>query len=184
MHLTFRKLSLFFKIPTLASLMQISWPLFAFCITPFLTWSTTSSSLLTSTWKSQALHRTNSNAVFSLLTPTGANKTTPLHVGTSYTHHIGFHSKRNVSATHQIVWSLNLPIARELCLIRISINRGTTPLYNSPLLDIYCKGRPSTFSWAYSWHQLQTFGVLWMLGTHSGLCRGQMSQIWHQSSKG
>ena len=31
-----------------------------------------------------------------------ANKTTPLHVGTSYTHDIGFYSKGNVSATHQI----------------------------------------------------------------------------------
>ena len=42
-----------------------------------------------------------------------ANKTTPLHVGTSYIHDIRFYSKGNVSATHQIVWagSLNLQIA-------------------------------------------------------------------------
>ena len=40
-----------------------------------------------------------------LLTATGANKTTPLHVGTSYTHDFGFYSKRNVSATHPIAWA-------------------------------------------------------------------------------
>ena len=40
----------------------------------------------------------------SFLTATGTNKTTPLHVGTSYTHDIRFNSKTNVSTTHQIVW--------------------------------------------------------------------------------
>ena len=39
---------------------------------------------------------------------TGANKTTPLHVGTSYTHDFGFYSKENVSVTHQIAWAGSL----------------------------------------------------------------------------
>ena len=48
-----------------------------------------------------------------LLTGTGENKMTPLHVGTSYTNDFGFCSKGNASGTHQIAWAglLNPQIA-------------------------------------------------------------------------
>ena len=38
----------------------------------------------------------------SFVTATGVIKMTPLHVGTSYAYVIEFHSKVNVSVTHQI----------------------------------------------------------------------------------
>ena len=44
-------------------------------------------------------------SVLPLLTGTGANKMTPLHVGTSYTHDFRFHSKGNASGTHQSTWT-------------------------------------------------------------------------------
>ena len=43
-----------------------------------------------------------------LLTGTGANKMTPLHVGTSYIHDFRFHSKGNASGTHQSTWAGSL----------------------------------------------------------------------------
>ena len=43
-----------------------------------------------------------------LLSGTGANKMTPLHVGSSYTHDFGFYSKGNASATHQSAWAGSL----------------------------------------------------------------------------
>ena len=91
----------------LATLLHIIWPPFTFSTTNlalFLTWSTTSSNYQFAYQNpkvAQVLRRT--NTVFSLLTATGANKTTLLHVGTSCTCDIGFYSKGNVSATHQIV---------------------------------------------------------------------------------
>ena len=92
--------------------------------------------------KPQELCRIDSNAVLSLLlTATGANKTTPLHVGTSYTHDFGFYSKGNVSATDQIVWaeSLNPQISwavRGLHPLSSPINRGTPPL-NFPMYSLF-----------------------------------------------
>ena len=55
-------------------------------------------------WDLKVPKRLNQMQCSLLLTATGANKTTPLHVGTSYTHAFGFYSKANVSATHQIAW--------------------------------------------------------------------------------
>ena len=40
-----------------------------------------------------------------LLTLTGANKMTPLHVGTNYTHDFRFYSKENASRTPQGAWA-------------------------------------------------------------------------------
>ena len=42
------------------------------------------------------------------LTGTGANKMTPLHVGTSYIYDFRFYSKGNASGTHQSVWAGSL----------------------------------------------------------------------------
>ena len=61
-----------------------------------------------------------------------ANKTTPLYVGTSYTHDFGFYSKVNVSATHQIAWAGSLKpqivwAARGPSPLRTPINGGTPP---------------------------------------------------------
>ena len=78
-------------------LCSMFWPLFTSSISnlaSFLTWSTTSSNLLTGTRKSP----------IPLLSATGANKTTPLHVGTTYTNDIGFHSKENVSLPTRLRW--------------------------------------------------------------------------------
>ena len=44
-------------------------------------------------------------SVLPLLTGTGANKMTPLHVGTSYTHDFRFHSKGNASGMHHSAWA-------------------------------------------------------------------------------
>ena len=71
--------------------------------------------------------------VLPLLSATEASKTTPLHVGTSYTHDIMFHSKGNVSDTQQIEWagSLNHQIewaVRGLRPPRTPINMATLPL--------------------------------------------------------
>ena len=73
-----------------------------------------------------------------LLTGTGANKMTPLHVGTSYTHDFGFCSKGNASATHQIAWAGSLkpqivwPV-RGLRPLQIPINGGTPPFKIPPV---------------------------------------------------
>ena len=42
------------------------------------------------------------------MTGTGANKMTPLHVGTSYTHDFRFYSKGNASGAHQSAWAGSL----------------------------------------------------------------------------
>ena len=61
-----------------------------------------------------------------LLSATRANKMTPLHDGTSYTHDFRFYSKGNVSASHKIAWagSLNPQIVWAV--------RGLYPLLNPP----------------------------------------------------
>ena len=79
----------------------------------FPTWSTTSTNSLNGTRKTRALV----GLIQMHCSPSfdcSCNKTTPLHVGTSYTHDIRFYSKRNVSATHHIVWAglLNAEIAQ------------------------------------------------------------------------
>ena len=56
---------------------------------------------------------------------------TPLHVGTlysGYTHPIGFYSKRNGSATHQIAWAV-----RGLNPLQTTINEET-PHFKLPLV--------------------------------------------------
>ena len=118
----------FFPFSTLVAPLHISWPLFTFCtsnLAPFPIWSTTSSNLLTGTRKFQCI------VLPPLLTATGANKTTPLQVGTSYNNYIGFYSKRNVSTTHQIAWagSLIYCVGGEgLCPLPTPINRWTPPI--------------------------------------------------------
>ena len=68
-------------------------------------------------------------SVLLLLTASGANEMTLLHVGTRYTHIIGFSSKRNVSATHQIPTLINV---------------GTAPLKFSPYFVFRAKGGRKT----------------------------------------
>ena len=71
------------------------------------------------------------------LTGTGANKMTPLHVGTSYTHDFRFYSKGNASGTHQSVWAGSLKpqfawAERGLRPLGTPINGGTLPLKFPP----------------------------------------------------
>ena len=84
----------------------------------------------------QALHRTYFKfSALPISAATRANKTTPLHVGTNYTHNFGFYIKGNDLATNQIVWAapLRTPI---------------TPLYDFILARYYLVQReakkPST----------------------------------------
>ena len=105
-----------FPFPTLASLLQISWPPFPFCtpnVAPFTTWVLLLGTCLPGLKGPQALHRTNWIGVFSLFWLQLGYKNDPTAYCTSYTHNIRFYSKRNVSATHQIAWvgSLNPQIA-------------------------------------------------------------------------
>ena len=115
-----------------------------------------------------------------------ANKTTPLHVGTSYTHDIRFYSKRNVSATHQIVWagSLNPQIAwvvRGLRPLRTPLTH--LPLKFSPCSIFRPKGSQKTIKCFSNFHGLipdtsyKHLECFVRLGTHSQLRRGQMSHI-------
>ena len=97
--------------------------------TPFLTWNNTSWNLITQMSPS-ASYDLFKYSVLSVLTATAANKMTPLHVGTSYTHNIGFYSKRNISATNQIAWAV-----RWLHPLWTPI-RGTPPL-KFPLYSIF-----------------------------------------------
>ena len=85
----------------------------------------------------QVLRRIKCSAL-PVLTGTGANKMTLLHVGTSYTHDFGFYSKGNASATHQSTWAGSLKpqmawAARGLLPIRTPINGGTPP-FKIPLV--------------------------------------------------
>ena len=131
--LTLKGLSLFFKILPISNTVVSAAYILATVhflypklnLAPFSTWST---SCLPGLESPQALHRTKFS-VLPLSTATGANKTTPLYVGTSFTHDIGFYSNRNISATHQIAWagSLNPQIAWALRPLRTPVNRGTLP---------------------------------------------------------
>ena len=123
----FTSLCLGLRVPKLAALLEISQSSFTFStanLAPFMTWSTTLSNLLTGLESSQPLCRTKLNAMFSLFWQQLGQTKRPhyIHVGTSYTHNIGFSRKKNVSATHQIEWG-----ARGDSLLQTPINIGTTP---------------------------------------------------------
>ena len=90
--------------------------------------------LLTGTRNSQALYRTKDKCNCGM-------QTKQPHVSISFIRNIGYSSKRNVSATQQIVWvgSLNTQIAwavRRLHLLQTPINCGTSPFKIPPLLYI------------------------------------------------
>ena len=85
-------------------------------------------------------------------------QTTPLHVGTSYTHNFGFYSKGNVSATHQMAW-----VAKGLRPLPTPFKGGALPLKFPPYSLFRAKGGRKTinvFNHFHGLHQLQTFGVL------------------------
>ena len=117
-----------------------------------------------------------------------ANKTIPLHVGTSYTHDIGFHCKRNVSAAQQIAWAGSLSpqtawAARGLCTFEPPLMGGHPPLKFPPYSLLRAKGGRKTINFFSHFHGLIPDTIYehldWfvMIGTHSELRRGQMSHI-------
>ena len=86
---------------------------------------------------------------------------TPLHVGTSYTHDVGFYSNRNVSATQHIVWagSLNPQIvwmARGLHTLQTTINGGHSPLKFPPYSLFRAKGGQKTTTFFTHFHVRNT----------------------------
>ena len=87
---------------------------------------------------------------------------TPLHVGTSYTHDFWFYSRGNASGTHQSAWegSLKPQIAWAA--------RGASPK-NHQRFTHFHGFVPHT-----NYKHFECFATL---GTHSELCRGQMSHI-------
>ena len=108
-----------------------------------------------------------------LLTATSANKMTSLHVGTSYTHNIGFHNNRNALATYmyQIAWPV-----RGCATFKPPLVVGS-PFKILPVLYLGQRvaENPSTFLPIFMGLSLTPITNFITLGTYSQLHRGQMS---------
>ena len=90
------RFSKFFQFPMLMTLLQIYWPLFTFCIAnmaSFLTQNSICTSILTGTYPKNFVGLIQMQCSPSFDCNWG-KKTISLHIGTSYTHDIGFYSKR------------------------------------------------------------------------------------------